>query len=114
MNRTTVERGEVHWVSFDPVQGSEIAKTRPAVVVSQTPFNAVRRTVVVVPLTTTQSPSAWPLLVELPTFNTRTRARTEQVRAVDKSRLRARIGSLDPQALGVLDAALAAVLGLER
>ncbi|WP_310463246.1 type II toxin-antitoxin system PemK/MazF family toxin [Sphaerotilus sp.] len=113
MNRP-IERGEVYWAAFDPVQGSEIAKTRPAVIVSDSRFNAVRRTVVVVPLTTTPSPPQWPLLVELPTFNTRTRARTEQIRAVDKSRLRGHIGRLDTQAQETLDAALAVVLGLRR
>ena len=113
MNRP-LERGEVYWAAFDPVQGSEIAKTRPAVIVSDSRFNALRRTVVVVPLTTTDAPPQWPLLVELPTFNTRTRVRTEQVRVVDKSRLRGHIGALDAQAQETLDAALAVVLGLRR
>ena len=48
-----IERGNVYWADLDPVRCSEMAKTRPCVVVSATQFNAIRRTVVIVPLTTT-------------------------------------------------------------
>jgi mRNA interferase MazF len=108
----SVERGSVYWVELDPVRGSEMAKTRPCVVVSATPFNDVRRTVVIVPLTSTTAPPNWPLLVALPSFSPQTRVRTEQVRVVDKSRLRQRIDTLDPEAQQQLDAALRETLGL--
>lgn len=107
-----VERGSVYWTDLDPVRGSEIAKTRPCVVVSETQFNAVRRTVVIVPLTSTLAPPVWPLLIALPSFSPQTRARPEQVRVVDKTRLRQRFDALDAEAMGALDAALSAVLGL--
>ncbi len=107
-----VQRGDVYWTDLDPVRGSETAKTRPCVVVSETQFNALRRTVVIVPLTTTLAPPVWPLLVALPSFSPQTRARPEQVRVVDKTRLRQRIDSLDTEAMDALDAALRTVLGL--
>lgn len=107
-----IERGEVFWVTLDPVQGSEMAKTRPCVVVSQTELNAVRRTVVIVPLTSTNSPASWPLLIELPTFTQKTRARIEQIRVVDKRRLRERIGVMDDEAMALVEAAMALVLGI--
>jgi len=108
----SVERADVYWVTLDPVQGSELAKTRPCVVVSSTELNAVRRTVVVVPLTATNAPPNWPLLIELPTFTAQTRARIEQIRVVDKSRLRARIRSMDREAMALVEAAMALVLGI--
>ena len=109
-----VERSDVFWVTLDPVQGSEMAKTRPCVVLSQTELNAVRRTVVIVPLTSTNSPPNWPLLIELPTFTAKTRARIEQIRVVDKSRLRARIDAMDSEAMASIEAAMALVLGIKR
>jgi len=109
-----VARADVFWVALDPVQGSELAKTRPCVVVSSTEVNAVRRTVVVVPLTSTTAPPNWPLLIELPTFTPNTRARIEQIRAVDKSRLRARIATMDYAALALIEEAMALVLGIQR
>ena len=110
----SIARGDVFWVTLDPVQGSEMAKTRPCVVVSLTELNAVRRTVVIVPLTSTTTPPNWPLLIELPTFTPQTRARIEQIRVVDKSRLRSRIDALDNDALALIEAAMALVLGIRR
>ena len=94
---TAIERGDVYWTALDPVIGSELAKTRPCVVVSATEVNTVRRTVVIVPLTTTSAPPSWPLLIELPTFTAKTRARIEQVRVIDKTRLRQRIDTMDDE-----------------
>ncbi len=108
----TMERGSVYWADLNPVQGSEMAKTRPCVVVSAAQFNAVRRTVVIVPLTSTRADPTWPLLIALPSFSPMTRARPEQVRVIDKTRLRKRMGALDAEALALLDEALAVVLGL--
>lgn len=110
----SIARGDVFWVTLDPVQGSEMARTRPCVVVSLTELNAVRRTVVIVPLTSTTTPANWPLLIELPTFTPQTRARIEQIRVVDKSRLRSRIHALDNDALASIEAAMALVLGIRH
>jgi mRNA interferase MazF len=107
-----VARADVYWVTLDPVQGSELAKTRPCVVVSSTELNAVRRTVVIVPLTSTNSPPNWPLLIELPTFTPKTRARIEQIRVVDKSRLRTRNDAMDREAMASIEAAMGLVLGI--
>ena len=52
------ERGEIWWVALDPALGSEIRKTRPCVVISVKVLNERRRTVIVVPLSS--SPKASP------------------------------------------------------
>ena len=109
-----VARRDVFWVTLDPVQDSDMAKTRPCVVVSLTELNTVRRTVVIVPLTSTTAPPNWPLLIELPTFTAKTRARIEQIRVDDKSRLRTRIDTMDDDAMVLIEAAIALVLGIKR
>jgi mRNA interferase MazF len=47
--------GEVWWVEFDPAVGSEIRKTRPAVIVSNDAANRNLARVVVVPMTSNVS-----------------------------------------------------------
>ena len=61
----TIRRGDIWWVDFDPTQGSEIRKTRPAVVVTADALNRARRTVVVVPLSTGPEPRP-PIVVAVP------------------------------------------------
>src|SRR5581483_1797977 len=49
-------QGEVWLVSLDPVQGSEIRKTRPCLVVSPNEMNGHLRTVIIAPMTTAERP----------------------------------------------------------
>lgn len=44
-------RGEVYWVNLDPVVGTEIRKTRPAVIVSNDSCNRYGTRAVVLPIT---------------------------------------------------------------
>ena len=50
-----MNRGDVYTCRFDPIEGSEQGGVRPAVIVSRSTLNAVRRTVVVVPITSNLS-----------------------------------------------------------
>ncbi|MCA9185906.1 MAG: type II toxin-antitoxin system PemK/MazF family toxin [Planctomycetales bacterium] len=50
-----MKRLDVWLVNLDPTVGSEIRKTRPAIVVSPDELNAHLQTVIVVPLTTGQA-----------------------------------------------------------
>jgi len=89
----SVRRGEVWWVNFDPTEGSEIRKTRSAVVVTADALNRARRTVVVVPLSTGPRPHP-PIVVATPSAGEGSVAVCDQVRAVDKRRLTRNEGQL--------------------
>ncbi len=105
-------RGEVYWTQLDPVRGREQAKTRPCVILSDTLINQHRGTVVVVPLTTTPQPATPPLLIATPSMGLNAKARTEHIRAVDKSRLGRIAGTLSEQDMEDLGRAMIKVLKL--
>jgi len=58
-----VKRGEVYWVEFDPVKGSEQGGLRPALVVQQDVGNRYSPTTVVVAITRTIPPKPYPFVV---------------------------------------------------
>lgn len=59
----TVKRGEIYWVEFDPVKGSEQAGMHPALVVQNDIGNQYSPTTVVVAITRTIPPRPYPFTV---------------------------------------------------
>lgn len=88
-----VEQYEVYWVELDPTQGGEMAKTRPCVVVSPTDLNSHLKTVVVVPVTSTIRNVSFRVRCFLAGRNGEIAA--DQLRAIDKSRIKRKIGKLN-------------------
>ena len=107
----TPRRGELWWVALDPVVGSEIRKTRPCLILSTDVVNEHRRTVVVAPLSS--GPSAHPpITVAMRCEGREVVAVVDQVRAIAKRRLRARIGHATDAEIAAVGNALKEVLEL--
>ncbi|MBO0685630.1 MAG: type II toxin-antitoxin system PemK/MazF family toxin [Candidatus Dormibacteraeota bacterium] len=115
-----MRRGEVYWVDFEPAQGSEADKIRPAVIVSSNALNRVvqrrgRGVVTVVPVTS-RVDRIFPFQVFLGARDcglaADSKAQAEQVRAVATGRLRTRIGVVPPATLRLIDDALRLHLSL--
>ncbi|MFZ5426775.1 MAG: type II toxin-antitoxin system PemK/MazF family toxin [Thermodesulfobacteriota bacterium] len=104
-----MRRGEIWWVEFDPTRGSEIRKRRPAVIVTADGLNRGRRTVVVVPLSTSSRPYP-PVVVPVASAGPESVAVCDQLRAVDKSRLASKAGELTPADLKSVSDSLRVVL----
>jgi mRNA interferase MazF len=105
------ERGEIWWVSLDPALGSEIRKTRPCIVVSVKVLNEWRRTVIVVPLSSSPKASP-PILVAVTCEGRSAVAVSDQIRAVAKERLRSRLGALAEGEMTALEDALRRIMQL--
>jgi len=88
-----MNRGEIWWVDFDPAIGSEIRKTRPAVIISDTVANPYLARVTVVPMTSNIA-RPYPSEALVTVADRRAKAMANQIATVDKSRLRNRIGKL--------------------
>ena len=108
-----MKRGEVWWVEFDPSIGSEIRKTRPAVIVSNDIANAHLARVVVVPLTSSVS-KLYPGEALITLAGKKSKAMADQIMASDKSRLKSRLGAVTVAEMEALDAAVMLHLGLAR
>lgn len=108
-----MKRGEVWWVEFDPSIGSEIRKTRPAVIVSNDIANAHLARVVVVPLTSSVS-KLYPGEALITLAGKQSKAMADQIMAADKSRLKSRVGAVAAAEMETLDAAMMLHLGLAR
>ena len=59
----SIARGEIYWVEFDPVKGSEQGGLRPAVVVQNDVGNRFSPTTVVAAITRTIPPKSYPFVV---------------------------------------------------
>ena len=81
-----MKRYEVRWADLDPVRGSEMAKTRPVVIVSRDELNAVLATVTVCPLTTQLHP-AWRTRLPVRIGARPAEVAVDQIRAISKHRL---------------------------
>lgn len=86
-----MKRLDVWLVNLDPTIGSEIKKTRPAVIVSPDELNAHLNTVTVVPLT---KGKAYPFRISTKVQGIEGVAAIDQIRTVDKRRLVKRLGSI--------------------
>ena len=90
-----------------------MAKRRPCVVLSAKEINDHRRTVVVLPLITTDTPAVFPLLIATPSVGASSKVRTEHIRAIDKSRLSGYITNMGDDDLAEIVRALCKVLGIK-
>ena len=112
----TLERGTVVLLSLDPTRGQEQRGVRPAVVVSDPEVVDDQRypLVAVVPLTRTPGRGAlYPALAPGPSgLVAQSYALLDQVRSVDKRRVRSVFGQISPDELRAVDEGLSLFLGL--
>ena len=105
--------GEVWWVEFDPAVGSEIRKTRPAVIVSNDAANRNLSRVVVVPVTSNTG-RQYPGEAVVTVDGQSSKAMVDQIMAADKSRLKSQLDALSKADMLALEDAIKVHLALPR
>jgi mRNA interferase MazF len=107
-----MNRGEIWLVNFDPTIGAEIKKTRPAIIISSQPFNRLRRTVVVMPLSSAHRQTEFPLLVAIHSSGRPSVAVVDQLKAAAKERFLHKVGNVTAEELEQISDALAILLSI--
>ncbi len=112
-----MKRGDVYLARLDPTEGSEQAGTRPIAIVSRDAINQASPVILAVPCTTHRAgrrlyPSQVLVKARDGGLKADSIALGEQVRAVAKTRLLKRLGSLSRDALRGIDLALSIALDL--
>jgi mRNA interferase MazF len=87
-----MDRFDVYTVKLDPTIGSEIKKTRPAVILSPNEMNRYLKTVIVAPLTTANKNYKSRINIEFQGKDNQ--IVLDQIRTVDKQRLIKKIGEI--------------------
>ena len=111
-----VKRGEIYYADLSPVVGSEQGGMRPVLIVQNDTGNRHSPTVIAAAITSQMGKAKLPTHIELTSRTTGLNRDSvillEQIRTIDKSRLRERMGRLDDATMKRVDNAINVSLGL--
>lgn len=84
---------EIYWIILDPTLGSEINKVRPCLIISPDDSNKFLNTVIIAPITSTLK--SFPMRMNITLDNKTGQIAFDQIRCVDKVRIKGKMGALD-------------------
>ena len=110
-----IKRGEVYYADLNPVVGSEQGGIRPVVVLQNDVGNKFSPTIIAAATTSKLDKAKLPTHIELPKGSTTLPKNSlvlfEQIRTIDKSRIKEKIGELPPSVMIKIEQALLISLG---
>lgn len=105
-----IARGEIYLAALDPVVGSEQGGVRPVLIIQNNVGNRFSPTVIVLAITSQLGKARLPTHVEIPAqghgLNKDSVALAEQIRTLDKRRLREYLGCLSEEIMKRVDTAI--------
>lgn len=113
-NEPIVYRGEIYYADLSPSYGSEQGGLRPILIVQNDVGNRHAPTTIIAPLTSRLTKKPLPTHVEFTTtyLKDTSVALLEQIRTIDKNRLKQRMGWVSAEVMTEVDRALKISLGL--
>ena len=113
---TTVKRGDIFYADLSPVVGSEQGGTRPVLIVQNDTGNKHSPTVIAAAITSQTGKARLPTHINIAGGSVGLTKDSvilmEQIRTIDKRRLREHMGHLDEQSMRLVDDAIAVSFGL--
>ena len=113
--RKAIRRGDLFYADLDPVVGSEQGGIRPVLVIQNDVGNHFSPTVVAAAITSRKAKNSLPthiLLENVPGLAPTSLLLLEQLRTIDRKRLRGYIGRISKEKMLEIDAALAISIGI--
>lgn len=114
----SIHRGEIYYADLSPVVGSEQGGIRPVLIVQNEVGNRHSPTVIAAAITSQRDKSRLPTHIEIDSkscgLNKDSVVLLEQIRTIDKKRLKERMGELDLNAMTKIDEALSISFGLNN
>ena len=115
---SNIKRGDIYYADLSPVVGSEQGGIRPVLIVQNNVGNRYSPTVIAAAITSQINKAKMPthITVGAPNYGLTKDSiiLTEQIRTLDKRRLRERIGSLPPEIMEKVSEALRVSLAVDR
>lgn len=113
----TVKRGDIFYADLSPVVGSEQGGVRPVLIVQNNVGNRFSPTVIAAAITSRQTKAKLPTHIPLGAKSSGLAKDSvvllEQVRTIDKRRLKEKMGSVDDASMSAVDNAISISLGLQ-
>lgn len=113
--RKAIRRGDLFYADLNPVVGSEQGGIRPVLVIQNDVGNHFSPTVVAAAITSRKAKNSLPthiLLENVPGLAPTSLLLLEQLRTIDRKRLRGYIGRISKEKMLEIDAALAISIGI--
>jgi len=107
-----IKKGDVYWVDLNPAIGSETNKIRLALIISNDNQNKLSSRVIVIPITSNTT-KLYPFEAKIKLEGKDAKAMTDQIRTIDKSRLKQYIETLNKADLKEVEKAIKISLSLE-
>jgi len=112
----TVKRGDIYYADLSPVIGSEQGGIRPVLIVQNDVGNKFSPTVIAAAITSQKDKSKLPTHIQLPPDGCGLARDSvvllEQIRTIDKKRLKEKMGRLDSHSMNEINRALSISFGL--
>ena len=117
VNKVNIRRGDIYYADLSPVIGSEQGGIRPVLIVQNDIGNKYSPTVIAAAITSRTGKSKLPTHIEVYADKYGLARDSvillEQIRTLDKKRLREKMGHLDEDVMGQVNDAITVSLGLE-
>lgn len=111
-----MKRGEIYYADLSPVVGSEQGGLRPVLIIQNDTGNKYSPTTIVAAITSKAEKTDMPTHVKIQVdgLNKKSLVLLEQLRTIDRSRLKERVALLDTNDMKLIDRALEISVGIEK